>query len=134
MTSEIYKDYDTANVWCQLLLVDTMSVCLLFLLITAGLCGRSTNRFYSLADGGYHHHGGFLLGYYNFFRGDINNSQDSFSRKYEKDDGGDPLTTHNNLLIREPVLQEVDPRLLIQIPTGRNSSTFFLNRLLNKIP
>ena len=110
-----------------------MSVCLLFLLITAGLCGRSTNRFYSLADGGYHHHGGFLLGYSNFFRGDINNSQDSFSRKYENDDGGDPLTTHNNLLIREPVLQEVDPRLLIQIPTGRNSSTFFLNRLLNEI-
>ena len=119
--------------------LDTMSppsVCLLLLLITGGLCGRSTNRFYSLADGGYHHHGGFLLGYSNFFRGDINNSQDSFSRKYEKHDGGDPLTdqeTHNNLLIREPVLEEVDPRLLIQIPTGRNSSTFFLNRLLNKI-
>ena len=112
------------------------STCLFFLLITGVLCGRSTNRFYSLADGGYHHHGGFLLGYYNFFRGDINNSQDSFSRKYENHHGADPLTdqdTHNNLQIREPVLVEVDPRLLRQVPTGRNSSTFFLNRLLNKI-
>ena len=112
------------------------SACLCFLLITGGLCGRSTNRFYSLADGGYHHHGGFLLGYYNFYKGNINNSQDSFSRKYEKHDGGDLLPdqlTHNNLMIREPVLEQVDPRLLIQIPTGQNSSSFFLNKLLNEI-
>ena len=104
------------------------------LLLTVSWAGRSTNRFYSLADGGYHHHGGFLAGYYNFYRGDSDNSQDSFTNKYENYEGGQlEDQIHHNRQVRKPALQDIDPRLLLQIPSGRNSSTFFLNRLLNKI-
>ena len=105
------------------------------LLLTVSWAGRSTNRFYSLAQGGYHHHGGFLGGYDNFFRGNINNTQDSFSMKYDNLQG-EPLNgeeTHHQHKLSKPVLEEVDPRLLLEIPPGRNSSTFFLRKLLNAI-
>ena len=109
------------------------SSCVSLILLASAWAGRSTNMFYSLAGGGYHHHGGFLGGYHDFFRGNINNSQDSFSRRYENFQG-EPLEeekTHHIHKLRKPIIERIDPRLLIEIPSGRNSSTFFLDKLLN---
>ena len=110
--------------------------CFSLIMLSTTMGGRSTNKFYSLADGGYHHHGGFLLGYDTFVQGNINNTQES--RRYEKFLGEplgeeETLESHHNHKLRTPVLEETDPRLLLQIPTGRNSSTFFLNKLLNQM-
>ena len=105
------------------------------LVMTVTWAGRSTTRFYSLAEGGFHHHGGFLGGYHNFFRGNVNNSQDNFSMKYDNLQG-EPLgeeERHHQHKLSRPVLEKGDPRLLLQIPPGRNSSTFFLTKLLNAI-
>ena len=60
----------------------------MFVLITKILFGcsdggRTTNKYTSLPGGGFHHHGGFLAGYFNFFRGNPDNPADSFSNKYE---------------------------------------------------
>ena len=38
----------------------------------------------SLPGGGFHHHGGFLGGYFNFFKGNKDNPADSFSERYEE--------------------------------------------------
>ena len=85
------------------------------------------------ANGGYHHHGGFLGGYYNFFRGSSTNPRDNFSNKYDTGNGGevDEEDVHHDHVIREPVFQEVDPRLLLTVPENRNSSTFYIQKLLD---
>merc|ERR1719312_728018 len=48
------------------------------------LSGRTTNKYTSLPGGGFHHHGGFLAGYFNFFKGSRDNPADSFSERYEE--------------------------------------------------
>ena len=64
-----------------------MMVGMLVLIVTIAFgCsagGRTTNKYTSLPGGGFHHHGGFLAGYFNFFRGNPENPADSFSDKYE---------------------------------------------------
>ena len=41
----------------------------LVLLPASLLAGRTTNKFFRREDGGFHHHGGFLGGYFDFYRG-----------------------------------------------------------------
>ena len=115
---------------------DTMKIIQLYLAVLA-VCkneaGRTTNRFYSLANGGYHHHGGFLAGYHNFYRGNIDNPGDSFSNKYQTELWYQVPEdqTHHFHDLREPVFEEIDPRLLLEIPPNTNSSTFYLKKLLD---
>ena len=58
----------------------------IFLHLSPALCGRTTNKYTSLPGGGFHHHGGFLGGYFSFFRGSRDNPADSFSDKYDGQD------------------------------------------------
>ena len=57
---------------------------ILISVLPPSLCGRTTNKYTSLTGGGFHHHGGFLAGYFNFFRGSRDNPADSFSHRYEE--------------------------------------------------
>ena len=110
-----------------------IQVYLAVLAVCKNEAGRTTNRFYSLAGGGYHHHGGFLAGYHKFYRGNIDNPGDSFSNKYQTELGDQDIEdqTHHFHVIREPVFEEIDPRLLLEIPENTNSSTFYLQKLLD---
>ena len=110
-------------------------LCLAVLAVSRSKQGRTTNRFYSLANGGYHHHGGFLGGYYDFYKGSSDNPKDNFSNKYETEKGGAEFEdeTHHFHIIRKPVFEEVDPRIILDFETTTNtdSELFFLQQLLN---
>ena len=54
----------------------------IFLHLSPVLCGRTTNKYTSLPGGGFHHHGGFLGGYFDFYKGSKDNPADSFSERY----------------------------------------------------
>ena len=110
-----------------------IKVYLLLMLFDNCFGGRTTNKFYSLENGGFHHHGGFLGGYFDFYRGNINNSQDSFSRKYKKHDGERHYDgEHYIYKTRKPTFEKIDSRLLIPIPPNMNETTFYLEKLFNK--
>ena len=108
-------------------------VCISVLAISLSEQGRTTNRFYSLANGGFHHHGGFLGGYFNFYRGSAYNPADSFSNKYKtrNTDKDHQHQDQHSYSIQEPVFEESDPRLLLEIPPNTNSSSFYLQKLLD---
>ena len=58
---------------------------MLSLLLGPVTCGRTTNKYNSVPGGGFRHHGGFLGGYFDFYRRSRDNPADSFSDKYEDD-------------------------------------------------
>ena len=60
-----------------------MLILIASILFGSAVGGRTTNKYTSLPGGGFHHHGGFLAGYFNFYRGSRDNPADSFSDKYE---------------------------------------------------
>ena len=102
---------------------------------SSSLAGRTTNKFYSLENGGYHHHGGFLAGYKEFYRGNINNSQDNFSNKYVKNSpaGTEDTSGHHYIYrTRKPEFEQVDKRLLIPLQRNTSFNTYFLENLFNK--
>ena len=55
----------------------------IFLHLHPVLSGRTTNKYTSLPGGGFHHHGGFLGGYFDFYKGSLDNPADSFSERFE---------------------------------------------------
>ena len=54
-----------------------------FVHLSPVLSGRTTNKYTSLPGGGFHHHGGFLGGYFDFYKGSLDNPADSFSERFE---------------------------------------------------
>ena len=67
-------------------ILNAKGVHILFLLGSVS-SGRTTNKYTSLPNGGFHHHGGFLGGYFDFYIGSRHNPADSFTLKYAADDG-----------------------------------------------
>ena len=57
----------------------------IFFYVSPVLSGRTTTKYTSLPGGGFHHHGGFLGGYFDFYKGSRVNPADSFSEKYEEE-------------------------------------------------
>ena len=55
----------------------------IFLHLSPVLCGRTTNKYTSLPGGGFHHHGGFLGGYFDFYKGSKDYPADSFSERFQ---------------------------------------------------
>ena len=53
-----------------------------FVSVSPVLSGRTTTKYTRLPGGGFHHHGGFLGGYFDFYKGSRVNPADSFSEKY----------------------------------------------------
>ena len=72
-------------------------ISMLSLLLGQGTCGRTTNKYNSVPGGGFRHHGGFLGGYFDFYRGSRDNPADSFSDKYEDDDQDDQDNRNHHL-------------------------------------
>ena len=55
----------------------------IFLQLLPVCCGRTTNKYNSLPGEGFHHHGGFLGGYFDFYKGSRDNPADSFSESFQ---------------------------------------------------
>ena len=52
----------------------------------------------SVLSGGFHHHGGFLGGYLDFYRGGSDNPADNFRDKYDDDNGEEEYEDTDDVL------------------------------------